>query len=283
LLLPSFGLQEVVAIIFAMIFYQGKLILVLLAQLPDIIKGQIALSRLRQLTQDQITRQPIRDTLYKSSKERIKPFRTLTLQNIQFAYPTPPGVSGFSLGPINLTARAGEILFIIGGNGSGKTTLMHVLTGLYRPLSGTFSLDDRIVKMTDYRHYFAAVFNDVHLFERLYGLDRVDEQQVNRLLAQMDLAPRVRYVDDRFSTLKLSAGQRKRLALVVSLLEDKPIYLFDEWAADQAPDFRRYFYQELLPALKAQGKTLIVVSHDERYFAVADRVIKMEYGQIKEA
>jgi putative ATP-binding cassette transporter len=256
---------------------------VLLAQLPDIIKGQIALSRLRQLTQDQITRQPIRDTLYKSSKARIKPFRTLTLQNIQFAYPTPSGVSGFSLGPINLTVRAGEILFIIGGNGCGKTTLVHVLTGLYRPLSGTFSLDDRIVKMTDYRHYFAAVFSDVHLFERLYGLDRVDEQQVNRLLAQMDLAPRVRYVDDRFSTLKLSAGQRKRLALVVSLLENKPIYLFDEWAADQAPDFRRYFYQELLPALKAQGKTLIVVSHDERYFTVADRVIKIEYGQVVEA
>jgi putative ATP-binding cassette transporter len=67
---------------------------------------------------------------------------------------------------------------------------------------------------------------------------------------------------------------------VVALLEDKPVYVLDELAADQDSDFRRRFYEELLPELKALRKTLIVVSHDERYFHVADRVLRMEDGRL---
>jgi putative pyoverdin transport system ATP-binding/permease protein len=280
LLLPAAGFQDVITAILAMIMYQGKMILVLLAQVPDIIKGQQALTRFLQFMPVEKVGKPLKETLYKPSRERLAGFQTLALQNIQFTYPSPSGRVGFFLGPLNLTVQAGELLFIIGGNGSGKTTLMHLLTGLYRPSSGSLALDGRLVKMADYRHFFAGVLSDAHLFDRLYGLDHVDVPRVNQLLAQMDLARRVQYVDGRFTTLKLSTGQRKRLALVAALLEDKPIYVFDEWAADQSPDFRHYFYHELLPALKAQGKTVIVISHDDRYFAVADHLIKMEYGTI---
>ena len=57
-------------------------------------------------------------------------------------------------------------------------------------------------------------------------------------------------------------------------------YDFDEWAADQDPEFRRYFYDVLLPGLKAEGRTLIVVTHDDRYFHVADQVVFMEEGRV---
>ena len=277
LLLPAFGLQSVVATIFAIMMYQGKLILVMLAQLPDIIKGQIALNQLQQFTAPQRS-----IPLLGGAGVGMRPasFRTLTLQDIRFTYPERHGVPGFAIGPLSLTVQAGEILFIIGGNGSGKSTLMSVLTGLYPPTAGVVTLDGRRVKLADCRPLFAAVFSDAHVFDRLYGLPHVDPAQVQALLQQMDLARRVRYADGRFSTRQLSTGQQRRLALLTALLEAKPIYVFDEWAASQTPDFRQYFYAELLPALKAQGKTVIVVSHDDHYFAAADRLIKMEYGQI---
>ena len=88
------------------------------------------------------------------------------------------------------------------------------------------------------------------------------------------------YADGRFSTLDLSTGQRKRLAMVAALLDDKPIYIFDEWAADQDPGFRRYFYEGLLGELKARGKTVLAVTHDDRYFGVADRVVKRGEGGV---
>jgi putative pyoverdin transport system ATP-binding/permease protein len=280
LLLAAVGFQEAIAAIFAMIMYQGKMILVLLAQFPDIIKGQQALTRFRELIPAERTGKPLKETLYRPSQERMIGFQSLRLQDIQFAYPPSPGGAGFSVGPLNVTLQAGDVVFLTGGNGSGKTTLLHLVTGLYRPVSGSFALNGRLVKMTDYRHLFSGVLSNVHLFDRLYGLEQIDAQRLQQLLAQMDLAQRVQYVDGRFTTLKLSTGQRKRLALVVALLEDKPIYVFDEWAADQSPDFRHYFYHVLLPALKAQQKTLIVISHDDRYFAMADHLIKMEYGHI---
>ena len=95
----------------------------------------------------------------------------------------------------------------------------------------------------------------------------------------MQLSDKVRVVNDRWSTLELSTGQRKRLALVVSLLDHKPLLVFDELAADQDPEFRQFLYEELLPRLRSQGTTVIAATHDDRYFHVADKVIKMEYGK----
>ena len=110
---------------------------------------------------------------------------------------------------------------------------------------------------------------------------RRDEAEVHRLLRLLRLETKTNFAQGRFTQLNLSTGQRKRLALIVSLLEDRPLLAFDEWAADQDPEFRQYFYTELLPLLKSQGKTLLVVTHDDRYFHVADRVVTMEYGRIR--
>ena len=174
------------------------------------------------------------------------------------------------------------MLFLIGGNGSGKTTLLKLLTGLYYPDSGTIALDERILDKTTYQAYrelFALIFDEFHLFDRLYGLDSINSKKVNDLLRLMELDAKTEVLDEGFTNIQLSTGQRKRLAMIVALLDDRPIYVLDEWAADQDPHFRKYFYDVLLYELKEQGKTIIAVSHDDRYFHVADRVLKMEYGQ----
>ena len=210
------------------------------------------------------------------------PFNTLGLEDVRFAYRHNDNEL-FAIGPVSLTVNRGEIVFLIGGNGSGKSTLLKVLAGLYPPDAGRIVVDGVAVGAVDvqsYRELFAAVFADFHLFQRLYGLLGTDEGVVKDLIAQMQLDGKVNVVDDKFTTLDLSTGQRKRLALIVSLLDKRPLLIFDELAADQDPEFRQFLYEELLPQLKSQGSTVIAATHDDRYFHVADRVIKMEYGKV---
>ena len=190
----------------------------------------------------------------------------------------------FQLGPINLSFEPGEIVVLAGGNGSGKTTLAKVLCGLYVPLSGTIRFQGRELTpnlIDDYRQYFSVVFSDFHLFEGLLGLcgEKVDER-AREYLSEMGLDLKVSITDGKFSTIDLSQGQRKRLALLVAYLEDRPIYLFDEWAADQDPRFKETFYRSLVPELKERGKTIFLVSHDDRFYDVGDRIITLESGMV---
>jgi putative ATP-binding cassette transporter len=188
------------------------------------------------------------------------------------------------VGPLRLTITSGEVLFIVGGNGSGKSTLLRVLTGLYAPTRGSLLADGIAVQPPNvqaYREMISAVFSDFHLFRKLYGMAGIDDAAVRRLLEQMQLDRKTSFSNQRFSTQELSTGQRKRLALLITLLEDRPLYMFDEWAADQDPEFRAYFYESLLPTLKRRGKTVVIVTHDDRYFHLADRLITLEYGDIR--
>ncbi|HXU36600.1 MAG TPA: cyclic peptide export ABC transporter [Blastocatellia bacterium] len=188
----------------------------------------------------------------------------------------------FELGPINLSFEPGEIVVLAGGNGSGKTTLVKLLCGLYLPVSGTIRFQGRDVTadvIDDYRQHFSVVFSDFHLFETLLGLcgDEVDERAKEYLL-ELGLDLKVSIVDGKFSTINLSQGQRKRLALLVAYLEDRQIYIFDEWAADQDPRFKETFYHSLLPNLKEKGKTIFLVSHDDRFYDIGDRIITLDSG-----
>jgi putative ATP-binding cassette transporter len=191
----------------------------------------------------------------------------------------------FICGPISLTLRPGELVFVMGGNGSGKTTLAKLITALYVPESGEIRLDGEPVNDSNrdrYRQHFSAIFSDFYLFRHLLGLEPDDlESRARAGLSRLQLDHKVEVAAGSLSTTELSQGQRKRLALLIAFLEDRPIYLFDEWAADQDPAFREVFYMELLPELKASGKTIIVISHDDRYFHIADRLIKMDYGRIE--
>jgi putative ATP-binding cassette transporter len=192
--------------------------------------------------------------------------------------------NSFRLGPIDLSLGRGELVFVAGGNGSGKTTLAKLLVGLYTPATGEVRVNGRPVGDQErYRQFFSAVFTEAYLFDRLLGMPatRLDDQ-ARDYLARLEIGEKVRIEDGRFSTTDLSQGQRKRLALLTAYLEDRPVYVFDEWAADQDPRFKEIFYTRLLPELKARGKAVLVVSHYEQYFHVADRVVQLDYGKLHE-
>ncbi len=211
-------------------------------------------------------------------------FSAIDVRQISFAYPPDTGGQTFRIGPMTLSIAKGEVVFFVGGNGSGKSTFMKVLTGLYPTTGGELRVDGQKIRpenVAAYREMFSVIFSDFHLFSRLYGLLDVDERAVLDLLKQMQIDDKTSFDKGRFTKRDLSTGQRKRLAMIVALLEDRPICLFDEWAADQDPEYRKYFYDELIPALKSRGKTVIVVSHDDRYFHCADRVVTLEYGKIR--
>ncbi len=192
--------------------------------------------------------------------------------------------SGFRLGPLDLVFEPGQITFVVGGNGSGKSTLAKLITGLYVPRTGTISLNGEPIDHRNiewFRQNTSAVFTDFHLFEDYLGFDRPGiDDEVRHYLEQLQIAHKVTVRDGKLSTIALSQGQRKRLALLTALLEDRPIYLFDEWAADQEPRFRDVFYGEILTDLKRRGKTVIVITHDDRYFDRADQLVKLDFGRV---
>jgi putative pyoverdin transport system ATP-binding/permease protein len=211
-------------------------------------------------------------------------WQRLELRNVAHTYHRTED-SNFTLGEINLTLNASEIIFIVGGNGSGKSTLAKLMTGLYAPESGEVYFDGELISDRNrewYRQHFSAVFSDFYLFDRLLGIDDTNlDARAHNYLKQLRLDHKVHILEGRLSTTELSQGQRKRLTLLTAYLEDRPILLFDEWASDQDPVFRDLFYKEFLPQLKREGKTILVISHDDHYFHVADRIIKLDYGKIE--
>jgi cyclic peptide transporter len=213
------------------------------------------------------------------------PFESLSLRHVTFTYAKTEEGGGFTVGPLNFDLHRGELVFFVGGNGSGKTTAAKVLTGLYGRQGGDVLLNgEHVGESESYLQLFSAVFQDYFLFETLVpkrGLP-LDPAMVERWMQKLKLTDKVTIEDGRFSTVKLSHGQRKRLALLIACSDDSDIYVFDEWAADQDPEFREFFYRDFLPELKNAGKTLVVVSHDDRYFHLADRVVKFESGKIAE-
>lgn len=262
--------------------YLMEPILFLQNQAPQFAKGVVGLKSIEEmgLTLGQTGREEDLDhaVATRSNWQRID------LRDVVFSYPPQNGNGGFVLGPINLTCAPGELLFVTGGNGSGKTTLGKVLVGLYDPDSGQVLLDGQPVTdggREEYRQLFATVFADFFLFERLTGAERLNlDQRAAGYLRRLQLDQKVHVTDGVLSTLDLSQGQRKRLALLAAYMEDRPIFLFDEWAADQDPAFKELFYQELLPELRARGKAVLVISHDDRYYDIADRVIKLDDGRL---
>ncbi|MFN6305723.1 MAG: ATP-binding cassette domain-containing protein [Microcystis sp.] len=222
-----------------------------------------------------------------SSERKLIPFPSHPPYSQKGNPPPPPRADekGFLLGPISFSWQPGELIFIIGGNGSGKSTLAKLITGLYPPLSGAIYLNGKRITQDNvewYRQHFSAIFYDFYLFDSFLGFDRPNlDQEVENYLMQLQLAHKVTIKNGVLSTTELSQGQRKRLALLTAYLEDRPIYVFDEWAADQEPRFRELFYKQILLQLKERGKIVIVISHDERYFHLADHIIKLDYGAVE--
>ncbi|KPA15491.1 cyclic peptide transporter [Candidatus Magnetomorum sp. HK-1] len=213
-------------------------------------------------------------------------FECIEFEKLTFKHYDSYGDVAFKTGPINLNIKKGELVFITGGNGSGKTTLMKLLCGLYSPDSGCIKIDDILLKENEYARYrdlYAMILSDYYLFDKLYGIDDPDESRIEYLLQKMQLSHKTSIINRSFTNIDLSTGQKKRLAMIFALLQDSQIYIFDEWAADQDVEFREFFYETLLKEITSKGKSVIAVSHDDRYYHVADRVLKMEYGRFVES
>jgi putative ATP-binding cassette transporter len=268
---------------FAMLYMIGPM-WGLLGMVPTLSRGQVALEKIEALglALDEGSREGGAERPVTQGAQRVDFSKAL------FSYePKGEDERSFTLGPLDLTFETGELVFIIGGNGSGKSTFVKVLTGLYLPQQGEVRLNGEAVVSTTqdwYRQHFAAVFSDFYLFKKLLGLDpALVASQADGWLNTLRIQHKVTIQNGEYSTVNLSQGQRKRLALVTAMLEDRPFYVFDEWAADQDPQYKEVFYGELLPELRARGKGVIVVTHDDRYFHVGDRVLKLEEGRIVEA
>ncbi|HWH88605.1 MAG TPA: cyclic peptide export ABC transporter [Pseudomonas sp.] len=254
----------------------------LISTLPIISRAQIAFRRIAELSEQFSSPEP--HLLLEDQGNKPAAVESLELRNVRYAFPAVEGSEPFRLGPVNLRIEQGDIVFIVGENGCGKTTLIKLLLGLYAPTEGEIRVNDKpisAVNRDDYRQNFTTIFADYYLFDDLIQGDRQVPQDATRYLERLEIAHKVSVRDGAFSTTDLSTGQRKRLALVNAWLEERPVLVFDEWAADQDPTFRRIFYTELLPDLKRLGKTIIVISHDDRYFDVADQLVRMEAGKVK--
>ncbi|TMO70668.1 cyclic peptide export ABC transporter [Pseudoalteromonas aurantia] len=249
----------------------------------NIARAKVSLQKIEslQLSAEQVEQSD------KLEAKSFKEWDHITFKDVSFTYDSDGEEAAFSLPKLNLTLNKGEVLFITGGNGSGKSTFLHLLLGLYSPSNGFIKVDDFAVtesNLDDYRSKITMVLPDFYLYKELLDDDGhpVDLKKANMLLEQFQLSHKLSIDQTGFTATKFSQGQRKRLALISSILEDKDIYVLDEWAADQDPHFRAMFYKELLPRLKAQGKTVIAVTHDDKYFHLADRHIKFDQGNAKE-
>lgn len=250
------------------------------AIVPELIRGNIAAARLMQMVYD-----------FKSNNESddnqplllADSFRSLEFQNLTYTYPRRrESIEDlFSVGPINFELKKGEVAFIYGGNGSGKTTFINLFLGLFNQEKGSVLLNGRAVTaVVELRAIFAPVFADFHLFDTLYGVQDIEADRVRKYLKLFELDEKISFDGDKFSTINLSTGQRKRLALISILLENRPVLVLDEWAADQDPGFRNKFYTEVIPSLKQEGFAILAITHDDRYYQVADSLYKMEYGKL---
>lgn len=259
--------------------YMGGIVNQLIFLVPTITRILVSWRRINKFIKDI----SCIESLEKKAESKVQSSPIdIQVKDVVFQYKNDNG-ERFSVGPINYNFKSGEIIFISGGNGSGKSTLAKLITGLYTPDEGEISINGEKADSETLGSYFSAIFSDYYLFDKLYGIDyKSKTEEIQKYLKLLRIDDKVHVKDGFLSSIRLSTGQRKRLALLVSYLEERPAYLFDEWAADQDPEFRKFFYKVLLPELKARGKTIIAITHDDRYFDDADKHIKMEMGKITE-
>lgn len=273
----SLSATELVGVVMVLLYLAAP-VAGILAVMPQIAMGKVSLKRIDEL---------VASLTMETANEQIQPianWNTLSFEDVHFRYEGAENDRHFAIGPLNFRIGRGQVTFIVGGNGSGKSTLAKLISLHYRAHSGSIAFDGVPVNddtLESLRQEIACIYSDYYLFDRLLvdtGPDILEE--ADRLLKALGLNEKVSIENGRFSTLALSDGQKRRVALLVSFLENKRLYVFDEWAADQDPAFKEVFYQQILPELKARGKCIVVISHDDRYFSAADQVLVMESGRL---
>lgn len=256
-----------------------------LDNIPELFTIRISWNRINELI-NELEKINLPETQTDFSMEKVKStelsreFSAIEMNNVEYQYINND--KEFKVGPIDLSFKSGEVTFITGGNGSGKTTLAKLITGLYKADKGEILINGKAVEHQKLGENYSCVFSDYYLFKKLYGVQYKEKVDIiNDWLKILEIDKKLTINDGVLSTLKLSSGQRKRLALLMSYIDDKDIFLFDEWAADQDPEFKNYFYTHLLNELRSKNKCIIAITHDDHYYHVADRVIKLDSGKVE--
>lgn len=285
--------------------------------IPVLIDAHVSFKKVLELKLDksddiQLNNQHV-DFAVQTPNSKATGWQTIELQDVCYEYLDVSGKPSFGIGPINFTLNRGDVVFLIGGNGSGKSTFAKIITGLYRPDSGRILVDGKTVinleedtltskatnnatatsdteqtyPLNKYRQLYSAIYTDLHLFKTIIGQnDRLiteEKSLMHEWLSLLQMQHKLQITDlGKVLNEDLSQGQKKRLALLLAVMEQRDLLLLDEWAADQDPQYRRTFYFDIIPKLKAMGKTLIVISHDDHYFEQADRLLQMKSGQLHE-
>jgi putative ATP-binding cassette transporter len=252
----------------------------ILGMMRQLNVGHIALRRINYLSSFE------EDSYAGDPTKPLDTWLDYNVRDVTYIYPTQDSSQGrgFFLEPVSLSFKAGQINFIVGGNGSGKSTLSKLLSLHYVPSAGGIFFDNEQVtaeNILQARSRISVIYSNYYLFRELYqDVSCADVDKINNYIDMLGLTGKTEFINGRFTTTKLSDGQRRRLALLVALLDDKEIYIFDEWAADQDPEFKNIFYKKILQDMKNNNKLIIVVTHDDRYFDCADRVVFMEDGKM---
>lgn len=276
----NININAVVSFVFTLLYLLGAIETVMVL-LPGLVRARISSKHLLALRKELANEHSSRHIVL--NEENKSSFQELVITDLTFNYTQE--AAKFKIGPIDFTVNRGEVIFIYGGNGSGKTTFINTLLGLLQPTTGQTILNKQLVTIEQYPYYkslFAVVFSDFYLFDGLIGLDSYDPDKWSYYLKLFEIEDKVKLEGGVFSSTNLSTGQRKRLALVAALLENKPILVLDEWAADQDPAFRKKFYQEIIPILKLDGLSIIAITHDDKYYRCADKLFKMDEGKLLE-
>lgn len=272
---------KVISFLFVLMYLKGEIENMMTA-IPEILQARIASDKINELKNLLDSETEVSKNVRLEKNIANLDFEVLELTDLAFEHVNHQKTV-FSIGPLNFTIKKGEIIFVHGGNGSGKTTLIFVILGLLKPSNGGIYLDGTVIspeQPANYQTLFAVVFSDFHLFEEIYSNLPIDKDRLVRYLELFEIEKKVSLEGNRFSTTNLSTGQRKRLALISALLENKRIIVLDEWAADQDPVFRRKFYQTVLPILKDEGYTILAITHDDKYYHCADKLYRMSAGQL---
>ncbi|CAL2108045.1 ABC transporter ATP-binding/permease protein YojI [Tenacibaculum sp. 190524A02b] len=274
------SIETSISFVFALLFLLNPIVTIMLA-IPPLNQGIVSYNKLKYLKEELADNGD--DTFFYQDSLHdnfVKKFEKLTFKDYSFEYEE----NSFQIGPVNLSVHANEIIFIHGGNGAGKTTFINLLLNIYAPKQGEVYFNDKLFETPEkINQLFAPVFNDFYLFDDFYGIKNIDNQKLNSLLLLFEIADKVKIENGYFSTTDLSTGQRKRLALITAILEDRPILVLDEWAADQDPYFRKKFYSEIIHKIvKEENKTIIAITHDDSYYHEANRLFKMNYGKLEE-
>jgi len=269
--------EELVGVVMALLYITGPISIVI-NSIPMILVSRVSLNKVNKIF-DEIPEEDINQEVFP-----LESWEQIHFSGVSYQYPERDGLEGFKVGPVDFTIEKGAITFIVGGNGSGKSTLSKLLTLHNQPTGGTISFGNTLVEafsLKSVRQTISSIYSDYYLFNRLLDDSNSDaKEEITHYLKELGLDSKVTIENGVFSTLDLSDGQKRRLALLVAFLEDKEFYLFDEWAADQDPIFKEFFYYNVLPQLKNKGKVVVVISHDDRYFNVADKILVMDNGSL---